>query len=115
MRKTYRFSHSVAQGGLLYAHKGKIEDKDKVREALHEVCDRLKLMDVTIKVYETALFLFFMMRPSLAQIEVISAIQKAISGLGSWEEEYMFIGVYDLQEEYVREELEKFGFEWEKG
>lgn len=119
MRKTYKFSHSVFQGGFLYAHKmpgnKKIENKDRLRNVLEEITTKFELLDATIKIYDSIFFLFFMHRPATKSTEIINAIQESIKPFGSWHQDYMYTTVYDLQEKYVRKDLEKLGFDYDKG
>lgn len=119
MRKTYKFSSMVCQGGYLYSRKllsGEfIEDKEGLRDALMVVAGKFKLIDVTIKIYGSVFFFFFMAKPSVVPLDVINSIQEDISSFSSWDENYVYTGVYDLQEEYVRKDLEKWGFDYDKG
>jgi len=119
MRKTYRFSHTVCQGGYLYSHKisggAVINDKEGLRNALMEVADEFKLLDVTIKVYDSAFFFFFMIKPSVIPLDVINSIQEKIARFGLWGKDYAYTGVYDLQEGYVRQELKRLGFDYDRG
>ncbi len=118
-RTLYKFSHSVAQGGNVYIHKtatGKtIINKIGLRNALDAVSKKFKLIDPTIKIYETIIFFFFHVPNSLAPAKLIESIQKNISSFAEWDNEYVFTGVYDLQEKYIRKDLEKFGFDFGKG
>ena len=118
-RKLYKFNHSVHQGGYLYAHKtsheGLIRDRETLRKALKETAKKLELMDVTIKIYDSIFFLHFMMKPSIAPAKVIDSIQENIKHLNVWHNDYLFTGVYDLQEPYVRKDLERMGFDYDKG
>lgn len=118
-RKLYKFSHSICQGGYVYAHKtkeeGKIADKEGLRNALSSVAKQFELIDTTIKVYDNIFFLFFMLKPSVVPQSLIESIQKNIASFSSWAEEYLWAGVYDLQEDYLRKELEKRGFNYEQG
>jgi hypothetical protein len=119
VRKLYKFSHSVAQGGYLYAHKtvdgASIENKEGLRNALNAVRKRFELIDATIKVYGTIFFLFFMAKPKAVHAELIETIQNNIAPFGDWSDEYIYTGVYDLQEEYIREYLRKAGFDYDIG
>lgn len=117
-RTLYKFSHSVAQGGNLYAHKagqGIIKNKDGLRNALNAISIKLKLIDPTVKVYDTIFFFFFHVPKSLAPAALIESIQRNIGTFAEWHEDYLFAGVYDLQEKYVRKDLEKLGFDYDKG
>lgn len=118
-RKVYKFSHSVDQGGFLYSHKAKegekIADRDGLRNALTELAKQYELVDVTIKVYDNVFFLYFLPKPSLAPQTLIDTIQKTIRPFSSWAEECLWTGVYDLQENYLKKELEKWGFDCEQG
>lgn len=117
-RKLYKFSHSIAQGGNLYAHKTKqgiIENKEGLRNALHAVSMRFKLIDPTVKVYDTIFLFFFHIPKALAPATLINSIKKNASPFGEWDEEYLFSGVYDLQEKYLRKDLEKWGLNYDKG
>jgi len=121
IRKTYKFSSSVFQGGYLYAHrtikKGHINNKGKLRDTLEKVAKKFELIDITIKIYDSIFFLFFMVKPIIKPIEIIESIQKAISSLENedWDKEYLYTGVYDLQEDYVKKDLKKLGFNYDKG
>jgi len=118
MRKTYRFNHKVCQGGYLYVHKTAngeiIKNKEGLRNALNAIAIQFKLIDTTIKIYDSIFFLFFMSR-NVKPVELIEKIQKNISNFGFWDKEYLYNTVYDLQEEYVRKDLEKLGFDYDKG
>lgn len=118
-RKLYKFSHSIHQGGYIYAHKtsheGLIRNREELRKALEETAKKLELMDVTIKIYDSIFFIYFMMKPSIAPARIIDSVQENIGPLNCWHKDYLFTGVYDLQEEYVRKDLEKMGFDYEKG
>ncbi len=119
MRKLYKFSHSVRQGGYFYSHKtvngSFIKDKEGLRNALDTVARKFELIDVTIKIYDSIFFFFFMHKPLVKQSAVIESIQKNISLFGTWVKEYLFNSVYDLQEEYLRKDLEKWGFAYNEG
>ncbi|MBI3412660.1 MAG: hypothetical protein HY051_01090 [Candidatus Aenigmarchaeota archaeon] len=119
MRKLYKFSSSVAQGGFLYAqraaNKKLIENKEGLRNALKEIGTKFRLIDTTIKVYNSIFFFFFMIRPVVKPAELIDNIQDGTASFAEWDPEYLYTGVYDLQEEYVRKDLEKFGFDYDKG
>ncbi|MFH1433227.1 MAG: hypothetical protein ABIG84_08515 [archaeon] len=119
MRKTYKFSHSVCQGGYVYAHKTAdeqiLENKDGLINALHAIGEEFKLIDLTIKIYDTIFFFFFMTRPTVVPLKLIEAIQKNISAFGNWDQEYLYNEVYDLQEEYLRKDLDKWGYDYDEG
>lgn len=116
-RTLYKFSHSVAQGGNVYIHKtaNTIENKHGLRNALDAVSKKFKLIDATVKIYGTIFFFFFHVPKSLAPAELIESIQKNISIFAEWDNDYVFTGVYDLQEKYIGKDLEKWGFDYEKG
>ena len=118
MRKTYKFSSGIYQGGFLYVHRtdfgSKITNKEELRNKLKLIAEKMKLIDVTIKIYDTTLFFFFT-TSSIAPIEVVYVIQKRIAYFAEWDKEYIFSSVYDLQEEYVRKDLERFGFKYNDG
>lgn len=118
MRKTYRFSHSVRQGGYLYAHKAAsgetIKNKDGLRNALNAIAKKFELIDVTIKIYDSIFFFFFMRKPLVKPPELINSIQKNIASFGLWSPDYLYTTVYDLQEEYVRKNLKKLGFDYNR-
>lgn len=113
-RKMYKFSHSVHQGGYFYCHKsiGKINNKDGLRNVLNAVTAKLSLIDVTIKIYDDIFFFFFMMKPLVEPKQIIEIIQKNISCFGEWNKEYLYNAVYDLQEKYLRKDLEKWGYDY---
>lgn len=118
MRKTYKFSHSVCQGGYFYCHKtreGDISNKEGLRNALTAIAARFELIDSTIKVYDLMFFFFFITKPMVKPAELIESIQNNISAFGKWDEKYLYSTVYDLQEEYLRKDLQKWGFDYDKG
>jgi len=117
-RTLYKFSSSVAQGGNLYAHKvrhGTIKNKDGLKNALNAISIKYKLIDPTIKVYDYIFFFFFHIPKSLAPAALIDSVQRNISPFAEWDEDYLFTGVYDLQEKYLRKDLEGWGFDYDKG
>jgi len=118
-RTLYKFSHSVAQGGNVYIHKTApdkiIQNKHGLKNALEAVSKKFKLIDPTIKIYETISFFFFHVPKALAPAALIESIQKNISSFAQWDEDYVFTGVYDLQDKFLRKDLEKWGFDYEKG
>ncbi len=119
MRKTYKFSSSVAQGGWLYSHKttdgGIIKNKGGLKNALKAVAIKFGLIDVTIKVYDFMFFFFFMMKPSVTPNDLIESVQKNIASFADWAEKYLYTGVYDLQEDYVRKDLKSWVLTMIKG
>ena len=117
-RTLYKFSSFVAQGGNLYAHKvrhGFIKNKDGLKNALNALSIKFKLIDPTAKVYDTIFFFFFHIPKALAPATLIDAIQRNINSLAEWDENYLFTGVYDLQEKYIRKDLKHFGFDYDEG
>ena len=117
-RRLYKFSHSVAQGGYLYAHKtanNAIANKDGLRNALNAIAKKFELIDVSIKVYGNIFFLFFMSKPSLVPQELIDSIQSNTVSFAEWDENYLWTGVYDLQEKYLREYLAKAEYDYDDG
>ena len=117
-RTLYKFSSSVAQGGNLYAHKvrqGVIKNKDGLKNALSALSIKFRLIDPTAKVYDSIFFFFFHVPKSLAPATIIDSIQRNISPFAEWDKDYLFIGVYDLQEKYIRKDLDKWGFDFDKG
>lgn len=117
MRKIYKFSHSISQGGYLYAHKteGQIKNKTGLKNCLAAISKKLGLIDATIKVYDSIFFFFYMCKPSLTPADLTSLIQKQIGLFGQWDEQYLYTGIYDLSEEYITKYLKDAGFEYEKG
>ena len=117
-RTLYKFSHSVLQGGEVYIHKTAhgsiIQNKLGVRNALSAIAKKYDLIDPTIKVYDN-IILFFHLARSVSPAELIDSIQKNISSFAEWDKEYIYQGVYDLQEKFVRKDLEKLGFDYDKG
>jgi len=105
MRKTYKFSHSVVQSGYLYAHrtatKEIIKNKGGLRNALNTVAKKFKLIDITIKIYDSIFLFFFMTKPMTEPKELIHSIQKNIAPFGLWDKDYIYTTVYGLQEEYI--------------
>lgn len=118
-RILYKSSHSTAKGGNVYVNKTTqghaIENKARLRDVLNEISMRFDLIDPTIKIYDHIFFLFFHLPKSLAPQKLIDAIQQSIAALGEWDEDYVFTGVYDLQERYLREDLKKWGYDYETG
>ncbi|MBS3102857.1 hypothetical protein J4458_05425 [Candidatus Woesearchaeota archaeon] len=118
-RKLYKFSHSVHQGGYFYCHKTdnneEIKNKEGLRNALKAISIKYKLIDVTIKIYDKTFFFFFMMKPSVKPMELIETLHKNIDSFAKWDKDYLYNTVYDLQEIYLRKDLEKLGLEYEKG
>ena len=118
MRKTYKFSSCVCQGGYLYAHKlidDKIKNKEGLNNVLNAIAKRFELIDVTIKIYDSIFFLFFITKPRVKPMELIRCIHNNISSFGIFIKEYLYTTVYDLQEEYIKKDLEKLGYNYENG
>ncbi|MDI6737245.1 MAG: hypothetical protein QME12_01890 [Nanoarchaeota archaeon] len=46
---------------------------------------------------------------------IIDGIQAKIGDVAEWEKEYLFTGVYDLQEKHVREYLTQKGYDYDEG
>ena len=118
-RILYKFSHTIGKGGDAYIHKtvaGKIiENKIGLRSYLEAISKKHSLIDPTIKIYDTIFFLFFHTPKSLAPALLIKSIGKDLSLFSDWDEKYVWTGVYDLQEKYLRKDLEKWGYDYEKG
>ncbi len=117
VRKTYRFSHSVGQGGTVYAQKiqeGKIHNKEGLRNMLNAVVKRYRLIDATVKVYDDIFFFFFHAR-NVKPTDLIGTVHEHLPAHGRFAEEYVYSGVYDLQEEYVRKELKDWGYDYDAG
>lgn len=118
MRKLYKFSHSVSQGGFIYIHKlktGNIINKPGLRNYLTAISKKFKLIDVTIKIYDSVFFFFYVMNPSVAPLSLINEMQKSLCSFGDWEEEYAISGIYDVQKEYIRKFLKQHGLDYNKG
>ena len=117
-RRLYKFSHSVAQGGYLYAHKtsnSAITNMDGLRNALNAVAKKIELIDISIRAYDNIFFLFFMSKPSLVPQELIDSVQRNTASFAKWDENYLWTGIYDLQENYIREYLIKAGYDYDDG
>lgn len=118
-RILYRFSHSTAKGGNAYIHKtlpGKsIENKEGLRNYLGAISKKHNLIDPTIKIYNTIFFFFFHIPKSLAPALLLDSINKDITLFSEWDEDYIFMGVDDLQEKFLRKDLEKWGYDYDKG
>ena len=102
----------------MYAHRtkdGKIENKDILRKILFDISSSLNLIDITVKIYDDIFFLFCFIPPSLAPQKLIDMIKENIKPFGDWDAEYLWTGVYDLQERFIRKDLEKMGFDYDKG
>lgn len=114
-RTLYKYAHSVAQGGNVYSHKVMISNKDGLKNVLKAITLKFNLIDSTIKVYDNIFFFFFHIPKSLAPIKLIESIQKNTSPYAEWDENYLFTGVYDLQEKNIRNYLKQGDFEYDKG
>lgn len=118
-RVLYKFSSSVCQGGYVYAHKTKentlIMNKGGLRNALHEIAVQYALIDATIKVYDTIFFLFYMTKPMVVPQQLINTIQEKIAPFSTWADQGFYNAVYDLQERFIREELHKWGYDYDQG
>ncbi|MFH1510269.1 MAG: hypothetical protein ABIF10_01150 [Candidatus Woesearchaeota archaeon] len=118
-RKIYKFSHSVHQGGYLYCHRvvdnSVITNKDGLKNALKAIAMKFGFLDPTVKVYDRIMFLFFFPRLTTSPKDIIAAIQKNISSFAQWDDEYLWTGAYDLQEKFLKKDLERFGFDYDKG
>ena len=112
-RKLYKFSHSISQGGIVYAHHGAFENKFGLRNALIALTKKIGLLDPTVKVYDTLFFIFFVTKPQHVPTKIIEEIHRVIEPFGKFSEQYLFNGIYDVQEEYLKKFLAKQGFEWE--
>ncbi|MFH1210254.1 MAG: hypothetical protein V1663_05720 [archaeon] len=118
-RILYKFSHSIAKGGNAYIHKtlpGRIiENKQELRNALNAISREYNLIDPTIKIYDNIFFFFFHIPKSLAPVVLIESIAEKILHFSEWDSDYIFIGVYDLQDNFLRKDLERWGYDYEKG
>jgi DNA-binding PadR family transcriptional regulator len=110
MRKTYRYSHSIGQGGFMFVQKSdKPIDKEPLWKALQPAIEKCKLIDVTLKVHENVFFLFFAAPRGHSPQQVADEIRSAIAWLAWWDEEYLMVTVDDVQEESVKKELARLG------
>ncbi len=118
-RILYKFAHSTAKGSNAYIHKtlsGKnIENKEGLRNALTAIAKKHSLIDPTIKIYDALFFLFFHMPKSLAPAALIESIENNISSFAQWDTDYVYTGVDDLQEHFVRKDLQHWGYDYDKG
>lgn len=118
-RIMYKFSHRVAKGGWMYVHKttanNPIQNKTGLRNVLEAIVNKFKLIDSTIKIYEDIFFLFFHLHGNIAPALLIKKVQMNIDGFAEWHAEYVFSGVYDLQEKFLRKDLQRFGYDYDKG
>ncbi|OIO66048.1 hypothetical protein AUJ68_01490 [Candidatus Woesearchaeota archaeon CG1_02_57_44] len=117
-RTLYIFHRGVAQGGNVYVHKTKgesIKERDRLRNALNKQAAELDLIDTTIKVYNTIIFIFFHMPKKLSQLELENSIQETIKPFGNWDEENAFMAIYDPQERFIRKDLERWGCNYDDG
>lgn len=118
-RILYTFSHSTAKGGNAYVHKTvvgkKIENKEGLRNYLNAISKKHGLIDPTIKIYDTIFFLFFHIPKSLASALLIESIGNELALFSEWDEDYVWTGIDDLQEKYLRKDLEKWGYDYDKG
>lgn len=118
-RIIYKFSHSTAKGGNAYIHKtirGKnIKNKFGLRSYLDAISKKYDLIDPIIKIYDNIFFFFFHIPKSLAPVILIESIGKDISLFAEWDKDYVFTGVYDLQDKFLRKDFEKWGYDYDKG
>jgi hypothetical protein len=118
-RITYVYSHSVSKGGNVYLQKTInqeiIKNKEGLRSVLQAIVRKYQLIDANIKIYDEVFFFFFHLPKGVSAGNIIDTIQQNIVNKERWDEEYVFTGVYDLQEHHVKEYLEKHGFEYEEG
>jgi hypothetical protein len=56
-----------------------------------------------------------MSKKSLVPQELIDSIQKNIPSFAAWDENYLWTGVYDLQENYLKEYLARAGYDYDDG
>ena len=56
-----------------------------------------------------------MVKPSVKPIELIESIHKNIDTFAKWDKDYLYNTVFDLQEQYLRLDLEKWGLNYEQG
>jgi hypothetical protein len=68
-----------------------------------------------VKVYDTVFFLFCLPRPSTAPVQLIECIQRNIGSFAQWDKEYVWNGIYDPQEKYLRKDLENAGLDFDNG
>ena len=101
----------------MYARKtdGAINDATALRMRLNAIAEKYKLIDVTIKIYDAIFFMFFQSKPSLVPQHLIDTLESEIMPFAEWDQDYLWTGVYDVQEKYVREYLEKHEFEYDEG
>jgi len=118
-RILYKFSHSTAKGGNAYIRKTiinkNIENKQGLRNYLNAISKKYELIDPIIKIYNNILFFFFHVPKSLAPAVLTECIDINISLFADWDEDYIFTGIYDLQDKFLRTDLEKWGFDYDKG
>ena len=118
-RILYIFSHSTAKGGNAYIHKTisdkYIANKQGLRNVLDAISKKHNLIDPIIKIYDSIFFFFFHMPKSLAPAELIESIDKNISSFAEWDKEYLYTGVYDLQDKFLRKDFERWGYDYENG
>jgi hypothetical protein len=55
------------------------------------------------------------MKPSIAPQQIIDSIEGNIASFAKWDDEFVWTGVYDLQEKYLKEYLTKAGYDYEQG
>lgn len=118
-RIMYKSSHSVVKGGVAYIHKTSpgniIENKHGLRNMLISLSRKHKIIDTTINIYDDIFFIFFHTPKSLAPSKLIQIIQNNISSFGTWDDKYVFTSVHDLHENFLRKDLESYGFDYDMG
>ena len=55
------------------------------------------------------------MKGTILKYALQNAVQRNMQSFGEWDKDYLFTGVYDLQEQYIRKDLENLGFDYDKG
>jgi len=68
-----------------------------------------------LKFKKSIFLLFFHIPKSLAPAKLIESIQNNISSFAKRDKDYAYFGIYDLQEKYLRKDLEKLGYDYDKG
>ncbi len=56
-----------------------------------------------------------MTKPTVAPQQLIESIQKNVAAFSNWDENYLWTGVYDLQDRNVKRDLESWGYDYENG
>ena len=123
MRKMYKGSSSVSLGGQHFIQRLKPPEAifpdgaaEKLKSELLKITENLKAQDTTIKVCKNHFHVFFHMPTKYAPAVLIDLFRFTVENVmkefemnEQLDDEYVFTGIYDLSEEWIRKELKAIG------